>query len=264
MGPSRNGVKGRLAGKTSWDAAHRDLVERHHIIHVLLIILLIFVLLALAAYLFLDIARHSSLPPTGNGAPQGPFSNGCSFGIPHNEGLSNATNPPEMSSSPNETASNEMISSLNGTTSQGAMPALNCSVPQELTAPLNSTLSKEMIPPPKTVTAPNVSIKSALPLTLQNYASSLAARASSITDATVQVWRSLGSDGTRSKISGSAKDLQEYLWQWPSSVNSWASPYLMPVLKFVRESMREVGDGVKGLPLPRANLSLKFPSINAH
>jgi hypothetical protein len=264
MGPSRNGVKGRLAGKTFWDAAHRDLVETHHRIHVLLIILLIFILLALAAYLLLDIARHSSLPPFSNGAPQVPFSNGCSFGIPHNEGLSNATNPPEMSSSPNETASNEMISPLNCNTSQQMIPPQNGSVPQDLTPSLNSTLSKEMVAPPETSVAPNISIKSALPPTLQNYASSFAARASSVTDATVQVWRSLDPDGTRSNISGSTNALQEYLWQWPSSVNSWASPYLNPVLKSARDSIREVGDGVKELPLPRTNLSLKLPSFNAH
>jgi hypothetical protein len=324
MSPNRDDARGRLAGKTFWDAAHKDLAETHHRIYILLIILLIFVLLALAAYLLLDIARHSSLPPFGNGEPQGLFSDGCSFGIPHNETLSNATNPPETSGSPNETVSNEVMPSLNGTTSQGAMPALNGNVPQEMTAPLNSPLSKEimpslncttsqqmvlplnsslsqglvpplngtartvpisplngtipqdltlslnstpskeMIPPPKTIAAPNISVKSVLPIALQNYAASLAARASSITDATVQVLRSLGSDVTRSGISGSSKALQEYLWQWPSSVNSWASPYLMPVLNSVRTSIREIGDGVKGFLLPRANLSLKLPSINAH
>jgi len=324
MGPSRNDAKGRLNGKTLWDAVHEDLVEKHHRIHVLLIILLIFVLLALAAYLLLDIARHSSLPPFGNGVPQGLLSYGGCFGIPHNEDLPNATNHQEMGGPPNETVSNEVMPSLNGTTPQGAMPTLNANVPQELPLPLNSTLSKEIVPslnrttsqemvqllnssvsqglvpalngntpgepispmigtvpqdptltlnrtpskekilPPKTATDPSTRINLAIPHTLQDYAALLTARASSIADATAKVLRSLGSEGMHSKISGSAKVLQGYLWQWPSSVNSWASPYLMPVLKFVRDSTRGIRDGVRGYLLERANLSLKFPSINAH
>ena len=228
MGPSKTDVKGRLSGRTFWDVVHGDIVERHPRIYVVIIILLIILLSALAAYLLLDIARHSSLPPFSNGMSQGLFSGGCSFSIPNNDMLHNTT------------------------------------ISRDMALAQNSTGPQEMIPSQDITTSPNSSIKSPFLLTLQGSAAVLAAGIDSLTNATVQVWSSLGSDGTISRISGPAKALQESIRQWPSSINSWASPSLTPLLKFLGDNARGIGDNARGVPLPRANFSFKFPSLIAH
>ena len=228
MGPSKTDVKGRLSGRTFWDVVHGDIVERHPRIYIVIIILLIILLSALAAYLLLDIARHSSLPPFSNGMSQGLFSGGCSFSIPNNDMLHNTT------------------------------------ISRDMALALNSTGPQEMIPSQDITTSPNSSIKSPFLLTLQGSAAVLAAGIDSLTNATVQVWSSLGSDGTISRISGPAKALQESIRQWPSSINSWASPSLTPLLKFLGDNARGIGDNARGVPLPRANFSFKFPSLIAH
>jgi hypothetical protein len=228
MGPSKTDVKGRLSGRTFWDVVHGDIVERHPRIYIVIIILLIILLSALAAYLLLDIARHSSLPPFSNGMSQGLFSGGCSFSIPNNDMLHNTT------------------------------------ISRDMALAQNSTGPQEMIPSQDITTSPNSSIKSPFLLTLQGSAAVLAAGIDSLTNATVQVWSSLGSDGTISRISGPAKALQESIRQWPSSINSWASPSLTPLLKFLGDNARGIGDNARGVPLPRANFSFKFPSLIAH
>ena len=228
MSPSKTDVKGRLSGRTFWDVVHGDIVERHPRIYIVIIILLIILLSALAAYLLLDIARHSSLPPFSNGMSQGLFSGGCSFSIPNNDMLHNTT------------------------------------ISRDMALAQNSTGPQEMIPSQDITTSPNSSIKSPFLLTLQGSAAVLAAGIDSLTNATVQVWSSLGSDGTISRISGPAKALQESIRQWPSSINSWASPSLTPLLKFLGDNARGIGDNARGVPLPRANFSFKFPSLIAH
>lgn len=228
MGPSKTDVKGRLSGRTFWDVVHGDIVERHPRIYIVIIILLIILLSALAAYLLLDIARHSSLPPFSNGMSQGLFSGGRSFSIPNNDMLHNTT------------------------------------ISRDMALAQNSTGPQEMIPSQDITTSPNSSIKSPFLLTLQGSAAVLAAGIDSLTNATVQVWSSLGSDGTISRISGPAKALQESIRQWPSSINSWASPSLTPLLKFLGDNARGIGDSARGVPLPRANFSFKFPSLIAH
>lgn len=228
MGPSKTDVKGRLSGRTFWDVVHGDIVEKHPRIYIVIIILLIILLSALAAYLLLDIARHSSLPPFSNGMSQGLFSGGCSFSIPNNDMLHNTT------------------------------------ISRDMALAQNSTGPQEMIPSQDITTSPNSSIKSPFLLTLQGSAAVLAAGIDSLTNATVQVWSSLGSDGTISRISGPAKALQESIRQWPSSINSWASPSLTPLLKFLGDNARGIGDNARGVPLPRANFSFKFPSLIAH
>ena len=240
MGPSKTDVKGRLSGRTFWDVVHGDIVERHPRIYIVIIILLIILLSALAAYLLLDIARHSSLPPFSNGMSQGLFSGGCSFSIPNNDMLHNTTISRDMALAQNSTG------------------------PQEVALAQNSTGPQEMIPSQDITTSPNSSIKSPFLLTLQGSAAVLAAGIDSLTNATVQVWSSLGSDGTISRISGPAKALQESIRQWPSSINSWASPSLTPLLKFLGDNARGIGDNARGVPLPRANFSFKFPSLIAH
>jgi len=228
MSPSKTDVKGRLSGRTFWDVVHGDIVEKHPRIYIVIIILLIILLSALAAYLLLDIARHSSLPPFSNGMSQGLFSGGCSFSIPNNDMLHNTT------------------------------------ISRDMALAQNSTGPQEMIPSQDITTSPNSSIKSPFLLTLQGSAAVLAAGIDSLTNATVQVWSSLGSDGTISRISGPAKALQESIRQWPSSINSWASPSLTPLLKFLGDNARGIGDNARGVPLPRANFSFKFPSLIAH
>jgi hypothetical protein len=264
MGPSKPDVKGRLSGRTFWDVVHENLNERHPRIYIIIIILLIILLSALAAYLFLDIARHSSLPPFSKGLSQGLLSGGCNFGIPYNDRLHNTTTSQEMALSQNSTVSQEIIPSLNRTCSQETIPSLNSTCSQETIPSLNSTCSQEMIPPQDIDTSPNSSIKSLSSLTLQGSAAVLAAVTGSLANATVQVSRSLSPEGMISRISALTTAFQETLWQWPSSINSWASPSLTPLLKSLGDSARGIEDHASGGHLPRVNFSFKFPSIIAH
>jgi hypothetical protein len=258
MGPSRTDVKGHLPGSTFWSAVHKDIVEKHHGLYILIIILSIILLSALAAYLLMDIARHSSLPPFGNGRSQDLFPTQCSFSIPHNDLLPNASHSQEQVPTLNGTALQEMVPSLSGAGSHSMMSALNGTTPQETIPTLNATGSEGMIPSREEASSPKRSFEALFPISLQSSAASLAAGISSLSNAGFRAGRSLCTDGTISRITASAKEMQESLWQWPTSINSWSSPYLTPVLKLLGEDVRKIGDQAKGISLPRANFSLKL------
>lgn len=186
--------------------------------YVVVIILLVILLAALAAYLILDIANHSSLPPFSSAVSQGFFSEGCSFSIPYDDMLRNSN------------------------------------ISHETALSQNSTRWQEPSPSQEIATSPNGSIKSLFPFNLQGSAAALAAGVGSLGNATTH---SMDPDAMISRISGPAKAFKDSLWQLPSSINSWASPTLTPLLKSMGDNARGIGDLAGEVPLPRANFSFE-------
>jgi hypothetical protein len=124
----------------------------------------------------------------------------------------------------------------------------------------NSTCSQTR-PSQEIAKSPNGSIESLFPFNLQGSAAVLAAGVGTVADATAH---SLGPDGMITRISDQAKAFQESLSRLPSSINSWVSPTLSPLLKSLTDNAREIGDHASGVPLPRANFSLELSSLIAH
>jgi hypothetical protein len=218
MGSSKPEVKDRSSGRRFWNVAHGDLAVRHPRMYVVVVILLILLLAALAAYLLLDIANRSSLPPFSKAVPQCLFPEGCSFGIPYDDVLRNSN------------------------------------VSHETALSRNSTNLQETSPSQEIATSPNGSIESLFSLNLQGSAAVLAAGVGSLENATAH---SMNPEGVIPGIRGQAKALHESLWQLPSSINSWASPTLLPLLQSLGDNARRIGDLAGDVPLPRANFSFE-------